>query len=148
MPFKYRLEVLLRLQRSLERQEENRLLACVARVAILNAELQSWEQARFTRKQRTVEELQSGATGAMLQLAADWDAAARRKQGEVRKQLAAAEQARLQQMQIYRKARQKREVLDGLRERQETAYDQEELRQLQRTMDEMFLNRNFLWKDD
>ena len=143
MPFKYRLEVLLRLQRSLEHQEENRLLACVARVAQLKAQLQFWENARFARKQRMVEELEAGAKGIILQLAAEWDAGARRRQVEIRKQMEAAEQLRLQQMQVYRKARQKREVLDDLRERQQTVYHQEELRQLQRTLDETFLIQTF-----
>ena len=146
MPFAYRLEVLLRLQRSLEHQEENRLLACVARVARLNTELQTWEAARFARKWRIMEELQAGATGAVLQTAADWDLAARRKQADIRKQVEAAEQMRLQQMLVYREARQRREVLDGLRERQQTAYNLEEVRKLQRTLDEMYLVRTFLWK--
>lgn len=143
MPFKYRLEVLLRLQRSLEHQEENRLLACVARVAQLKAQFQFWENARFARKRRLVEELEAGAKGIFLQLAAEWDAGARRRQVEIRKQMEAAEELRLQQMQVYRKARQKREVLDDLRERQQTVYHQEELRQLQRTLDETFLIQTF-----
>lgn len=146
MSFTYRLEVLLRLQRSLEHQEENRLLACVARIARLNTELQSWEAARFARKRRIMEELQAGATGAVLQTAADWDLAARRKQADIRKQMEAAEQMRLQQMLVYREARQKREVLDGLRERQQMAYNLEEVRRSQQTLDEMYLVRTFLWK--
>jgi len=146
MPFAYRLEVLLRLQRSLEHQEENRLLACVARIARLNTELQTWEAARFARKRRIMEELQAGATGSVLQTAADWDLAASRKQADIRKQMEAAEQMRLQQMLVYREARQKREVLDGLRERQQTAYNLEEVRRLQQTLDEMYLVRTFLWK--
>ncbi len=148
MPFAYRLEVLLRLQHSLERQEENRLLACVVRVARLKAELQSWEAARFARKRRIMEELETGATGVVLQIAADWDFAARRKQSDVRKQIEAAEQLRLQQMRVYREARQKREVLDGLREQQQTVYNQEELRKMQQTLDEMYLVRTFFGRPD
>lgn len=143
MPFTYRLEALLGLQRSLEHQEENRLLACVARVAQLKAQLKFWEQARFARKQHAMEELQEGTRGIVLQLAAEWDAGARRVQAEIRKQVEAAEQLRLQQLQVYRKARQKREVLADLRERQETSYDQEQLRQLQRVLDESFLIQTF-----
>ena len=148
MPFAYRLEVLLRLQRSLEHQEENRLLACAARVARLRAELHAWTEARSARMRGVVQELEAGATGAALQFAADWDVAARLKQSEIRKQVEAAEQQRLQQMRVYREARQKREVLDGLKERQQTAYNQEELRKIQRTLDEMFLVRTFVWKPD
>ena len=146
MAFAYRLEVLLRLQRSLEQQEENRLLACAVRVARLKAELRSWEAARFARKRRIIEELEAGATGVVLQIAGEWDLAACRKQAEIRKQMETAEQLRLQQMGVYRKARQKREVLDGLKERQQTAYNQEELRKMQQTLDEMYLVRTFLWK--
>jgi len=146
MPFAYRLEVLLRLQRSIEHQEENRLLACVARVAKLKTELQNWEAARMARKRRIMEELEAGAAGVVLQLAADWDATARRRQSEIRKQIEAAEQSRLDQMRVYREARQKRDVLDGLRERQQTEYNQEEVRKLQQSLDEMYLVRTFLWK--
>jgi flagellar export protein FliJ len=146
MPFAYRLEVLLRLQRSLEHQEENRLLACAARIVRLKAELQSWEAARMARKRRIMEDLERGASGIVLQIAADWDLAAHRKQAEIRKQIVAAEQARREQMRVYREARQKREVLDSLRERQQTEYNQEEIRKLQQTLDEMYLVRTFLWK--
>ena len=146
MPFAYRLEVLLRLQRSLEHQEEKRLLACAARVVRLKVELQSWESARLARKRRIMEDLERGASGIALQIAADWDLAAHRKQTEIRKQIVAAEQSRLEQLRVYRKARQRREVLDSLRERQQTEYNQEEIRRLQQMLDEMYLVRTFLWK--
>jgi len=146
MPFAYRLEVLLRLQRSLEHQEENRLLACAARVVRLKAALQSWEAARLALKRRIMEDLERGASGIALQIAADWDLAAHRKQTEIRKKIVAAEQLRLEQLRVYREARQRREVLDSLRERQQTEYNQEEIRRLQQMLDEMYLVRTFLWK--
>jgi len=142
MAFRYRLEALLRLQRSVEQQEENRLLACVSKVASLRAEAQALEQARFERKRSAWSE-PSGTPAALLRFAAEWDARALQRQKEIHERLRAAEVARLKQMVVYRAARQKREILEGLKDRQESAYTTEQLRTLQQSLDETHLLRSF-----
>jgi flagellar export protein FliJ len=143
MPFRYRLEILLRLQRSLEHQEENRLLACVARIASLKTDLQSWEEARLRRQASVWTDLQQGAPGTLLQFAGLWDQAVRAREKEVREQLRLAEQAREQQLKVYRATRQKRETLESLKEREKSAYTFEQLRRIQQDLDETHLTRSF-----
>ena len=146
MAFRYRLESVLRLQRSLEKQEENRLLACVAKVATLRNELQSWEEERRNRKRLSAEELQAGSTGAALSLTASWDAQVVRKQCEIVRHMIQAEEARKAQVARVQEERRKREVLESLKDRLATTYDQEELRRIQQVMDDMFLTRAFYYK--
>jgi flagellar biosynthesis chaperone FliJ len=148
MAFRYRLEVVLRLQRSVERQEENRLLACVAQLAKLNGELRALEEARVGRKMAAYDEMRTGAAGALLQVGSEWDKAVCEQQKSIHAQIRKAEEARLKQLQIYLQVRQKREVLDGLKDRRESSYDLEQLRRVQQSMDDTYLNRTFFWKDN
>jgi flagellar export protein FliJ len=146
MAFHYRLESLLRLQRSIEKQQENLLMGCAARVTALKNEIAEWEEQRRHRKNRGSEELKEGSTGAALSMAAEWDATARRKQKEIALQLVQAETARNEQVAKVRGERQKREVLEGLKEKLKSTYELEELRKTQRVMDDMYLTRSFYWK--
>ena len=146
MPFRYRLEAILKLQQSIEKQEENRLLGCAARVVALRNEIESWEDERKNRKCLAAEELKTGSTGAAMNLTAEWDVTVRRKQRELGALLMQAEETRSAQVAKVRQERQKREVLQGLKERLEGAYDQEELRKVQQVMDDMFLARAFYYK--
>jgi len=143
MGFQYRLESLLRLQRGLEQQQENRLLAIAAEIARLRTRLQEWEQARLHRKAAVCVDGEAGMSGAVLHLAMEWDRTAAEYQKAVSKQLAAAECARLQQLQLYRAARQKREVLESLREHEQSEYLVDQLHQIQLNLDETFLAHKF-----
>ena len=48
---------------------------------------------------------------------------------------------------VYRQAHQKRETLQGLKDRQEESYDLEQLRKLQQITDEVFLMRKEFQKN-
>jgi flagellar export protein FliJ len=139
LAFRYRLEILLRLQRSVEHQEENRLMACAARVASLKNELQDWEEARLARRASVWADLEKGAPGTVLQFAALWDRAVSLHEKEILEKLHAAEKAREEQLTVYRAARRKREVLESLRQREETTHNSELLRRIQRDLDEAHL---------
>ncbi len=141
MAFRYKLETLLRLQRSLEHQEENRLLICVARIAGLNAALQAWEDARRQRDAGVWQDFTQPNPACLLQFASLWEQTARAREKEIREQLRLAELARQEQWKVYRLARQKRETLESLREREATAYTAEYLRSMQRDLDEAHLLR-------
>jgi len=147
MSFRFRLQTLLRLQRSLEHQEENRLHACVARIARLQTDLRSWEESRLQRRANVWTDLQAGQPGAVLQWSGLWEERVRLHENELRRQLDLAEQARQEQLKLYRAARQKREILESLKERQETAYTSEFLRRVQQDLDEAHLMRSFYRKD-
>ena len=121
-------------------------MACAARVGALKNEIADWEKERRQRKRQAAEDLKVGSTGAALGLAAGWDVAAGRKQKEVALQLVKAEAARNEQMAKVRAERQKREVLEGLKEKLESTYDLEQRRKIQQVMDDMYLTRAFYWK--
>jgi len=146
MAFHYRLEAVLRLQRSIENQEEHRLLACVVRVTALRNQIAEWERERSNRQRMAAAEMQAGTTGVALSVLADWDRGAKRRQAEILPQFEQAEHARRAQVARLQQARQKREVLESLKERLETAYDLEELRRVQQVLDDMFLTRAFYYK--
>jgi len=57
-----------------------------------------------------------------------------------------AEEARKAQVARVQEERRKREVLESLKDRLATTYDQEELRRIQQVMDDMFLTRAFYYK--
>ncbi len=146
MPFEYRLEVLLNLQRSLEHQEENRLMMCAGRVAQLKLELERMRVARMERKRHEILGMEKGVAGIVVQMAVEWDEAAQKMEIRTGEQLEIAEKTRLEQTMAYKAARQKRELLEGLKERLETVYDSEELRHIQQGLDDTFLLRTFFWK--
>lgn len=141
MAFRYRLEILLRLQRSVEHQEENRLLACAARIAGLKNELRDWEDARLARRNRVWADLEKGAPGTFLQFAMLWDRAVSLHEKDIQEKLQAAEKTREDQLNVYRAARRKGEVLESLRQREETTHNFELLRRIQRELDDAHLTQ-------
>ncbi len=147
MPFRYRLESLLRLQRSIEQQEKNRVFACAARVAKVKADLQSWQDLRLQRKTEAWLNPEQGTPSAFLQFAVEWDRIAQVREQELSRQLLEAELARQTQLRIHRAAQQKREVLESLKDRQESAYTTEQLRRVQQALDEAHLIRSVYWTD-
>ena len=143
MAFRYRLETLLRLQRSVEHQEENRLLVCVARVTKLQTEWHAWQEMRWQQKRAALADHVDGAPGILLRITAELEDAGRRREKALEDELKAAETASQKQLRIYRQARQKREILESLKERQESEYTIEQLRQMQKNLDEAHLLRTF-----
>ncbi len=65
----------------------------------------------------------------------------RAREQQLRKQLAAFEQLRLEQMARYREAHQRREVLESLRVEGQTAWQTAERRREEKAADEAFLNK-------
>ncbi|MGB2592297.1 MAG: flagellar FliJ family protein [Candidatus Acidiferrum sp.] len=143
MAFRYPLQPLLRLRESLERQEEQRLFASAAVVSRLRAEIERLHEAGVEAQREALQEMSLGSPGALLQFAASCEAAFRSACRKLQLQLDEAERKRLLQLRAYQAVRQKREILQGLRERQEAAYQLEFARHEQQTADESFLIRLF-----
>ena len=141
MSFRYSLQAILRLRQSLERQEEQRLFIAVGVVARLRNDLELLEEQRFEEKRRAFDEMASGSSGAILQFIAICDEAYAGKKRSLELQLEQAEKKRLEQLEKYKKVRQDREILEGLRDRQEEAYNLEFARREQQAADEAFLTR-------
>jgi flagellar biosynthesis chaperone FliJ len=141
MPFRYALRPLLRLRECLERQEEQRLFAIAALVARLRAEIEQLKQADMEARRAELREMAIVSHGASLQFAAACGAAFASARKKLEQQLEEAELKRIRQLRVYQFVRQKREVLQALRDRQEAAYDLEFARHEQETADESFLMR-------
>jgi flagellar export protein FliJ len=141
MAFRYSFQSVLRLRLSLERQEEQRLFAMSATVARLRLELEEWERTRMQHWRVASQETLAGSAGAILQFASLCDANAAETRGKLRVKLVEAEQQRLDQLMVYQNARQKREIFERLRNRQEEHYDREVARREQEQADDTFLMR-------
>jgi flagellar export protein FliJ len=139
MAFRYTLQSVLRLRVSLERQEELRLFASAAVVARVRAEIDALDQNQLSRRRAIIEELQGGSSGAALHFSSVCDAAYAQLRKKLQAQLEAAESQRLAQLRIYQSARQKREVLEGLRDQQQAVFDLTFTRHEQQGADEAFL---------
>jgi flagellar export protein FliJ len=148
MAFRYSLQSLLRLRQSLERQEEQRLFAIAALVARLRAEMDRFERDNLEVRRAGLLELAEASSGAALQFAAICGAAYETARKKLESQLAEAERKRLTQLAVYHAARQKCEILQGLKERQKEAYELEFARHEQQTADEAFLIRTHLSSDE
>ena len=143
MAFRFTLQSVLHLRQGLEWREEQRLLACAAVVTRLQDDIVQLDETHANQKRATLQELQMGSCASVLQFADVCDAAYSQKRMTLLKELREAEQKRLAQLQIYQNARQKREILDGLHERQKAAYDLEFARREQQRADEVYLLRAF-----
>lgn len=144
MAFRYPLESVLRLRRSLEHQEEQRLFALAAMVARLRATLERMQQSDVAQRRAALTEMEQFSSGAQLQFRAACDDASRRVINRVKGQLQDAERQRLEQLKVYQEARQRREIFEGLRERQQELYKLNQSRRQQQRTDEAFLVRAFL----
>jgi flagellar export protein FliJ len=146
MAFRYSLQPLLRLRLSLERQEEQRLFAIAALVARLRADLDQLELDSFEARRAELRELAEVGlgSGSSIQFAAICREAFDVARKKMTLELQEAERKRLHQLKEYQAVRQKREILEGLRERQKAAYELEFARHEQQTADETFLIRAYL----
>jgi flagellar export protein FliJ len=139
--FRYPLESVLRLRRSLEHQEEQRLFAMAAIVARLRAMLDTMQQADVAQRRAALDEMEQFSSGAQWQFRAVCDAGALRAIQHVKAQLQEAERQRLEQLKVYQEARQRRELLESLRERQKELDKLNLTRRQQQRTDEAFLFR-------
>jgi flagellar biosynthesis chaperone FliJ len=148
MAFRYKLESILRVRQSIERQEEQRLFAIASTVAKLRAEIAKLDENWMAQKREIYEELESGGSGAALQFMAVCDAAIEERRKRLARTLKECEERRLEQLGVHQKARQKREILKGLRDQQQVAYELEFARHLQQDADEAFLFQGLFLQED
>jgi flagellar export protein FliJ len=139
MAFRYALQSILQLRRSLERQEEQRLFALASMVGRLRASLEALQHADLARRRTALTEMEQFSSGAQMQFRIVCDSASQFAIQRTASQLREAERLRHEQLLVYQAARQKREIFEGLRERQEALYRREQARRLQQQADEAYL---------
>ncbi len=144
MAFQYSLQSILRLRLSLEKQAEQNLLGASAHVAKLRNDLEQIGAAWALERKRREEILPGGAAASELHFAMLVEAALQQRLAALRARLQEAENNRTRLLALYKAARQKREILEALRQRAENAYKLGVARREQQQIDELFLRRAFL----
>jgi flagellar export protein FliJ len=141
MAFQFSLEPVLRLRKSLERQQElllreanRQMTALQLRIDNLNAQLS---------QHATLEALHLASTlsAAELQFMQLCRSVLLGQRGSLEKRLATAQAILDSRMISFRQAHQQREVLETLRQTQTQVYRQNEARQNQRQLDDLLLMR-------
>lgn len=142
MAFRFSLQTLLNLRRSLEKQEERLLQALNRELALLRQGIESLGREEISSRKERNRRLFGGLTGSDLRLVLVEEnlQLQRRSQFEEREQVLQTEQR--QQQSTYRGARQKRELLDHLRQRRVVAFQREQEKRHQQAVDEAFLFRH------
>jgi flagellar FliJ protein len=141
MPFRFALQPVLHLRQSLEHQQELRLRTANQQVARVRHLIEQLDAHRNDLDRQRSQELGAGTTAAEMRFELQREVELLRHRRELEQQLARLQQMRDQQRAALRQARQAREMLESLRERQFEAYRNESARREQRNVDDLFLLR-------
>lgn len=141
MAFQFSLATVLRVRESVEKREERALQTIQFEMARVMRELEelsaAMEHAHQAQEQALLQSLPAGHLHSF-----QWEAqAALEKQKALHHQLRNLEQERDKQIDVYRAALRDREMLTDMLEKQRAAYDQEQLRTQQKTIDDIFTAR-------
>jgi flagellar export protein FliJ len=141
MAFRFSLDAVLRLRRSLERQQE--LLLREANQQMIAIQLKIDHLDAQLSQQASQEDLQLASTlsAAELQFLRICRSVLQGQRGGLEKRLAATQAVRDSRMAAFRQVRQQREVLETLRQAQTLVYRQNEARQNRRQLDDLLLLR-------
>ena len=141
MAFRFTLKTMLRLRESLERAELQLLQAIAAHVVRVRAEIESLDARAEEARRQLLRDASGGISGAELRFGALREAAWQELRSGLQEKLAELEKLRRAQQMRYKEARQRREILSNLRERQYEAYRLEQSRREQKLVDELFVIR-------
>jgi flagellar export protein FliJ len=141
MPFRFPLQSILHFRQSIEHQQELRLRAANQQVARVQHGIEQMDVRRQELRAAQARQLGSGITAAELRFGLQCEAELLRQRRELEQQLLRQQQARDQQREIWQRARQARETLEGISDRQLRLYQQEAARREQRNLDDLFLLR-------
>lgn len=141
MAFRFPLEALLRLRRSLEQQQKQRLAKAVFEVNRLSGDIAELDAEFCETQTRIRAELQNLNLGPALYLGAYSEMNYRNARKAWSVLLQRAEKKCAEEMRLYKELRQEREVLDSLRARRKWAYKRQLQRREQQESDDLFLLR-------
>jgi flagellar protein FliJ len=141
MAFHFPLETLLRLRHSLERKERMALEELARRIAAVRVAITEVEQERRAALALQNGGLASGLTASEMHFAEACEATRETRHRRLTDQLVELEKLHRRQQAVFLEARQKREILENLRDRQEADYRRERERKDQQAVDDLFLMR-------
>jgi len=141
MPFHFSLQAVFHFRQSVEHQEEMLLRAANQRAARVRHLLDQLEAVIRTEEILLSERLVAGTTSAELRFALSRAAALEEHHQVLEHELARVQELRDQRQKVFRQARQQREALESLRDRQLGEYERAASRREQRQVDDLFLLR-------
>jgi|SRR5437868_2643477 len=141
MAFQFKLDALLRLRRSLERQQELLLVASNYEVRQMQLRISNVEDCLIALGQEDTRSMSAGTTAAELQFNLILKSAFSKHKSELQKQLLRLETVQKQSRAALEEARRKREILENLRDQQFRVYRMQQARDEQRAIDDFFLMR-------
>lgn len=141
MAFHFPLAGVLRFRKSIEHQEELGLLAANQQVTQTEQRIVEVDERTAASLAREARQLESGLTAAEIQFDVLCRATLARRRLELEEELEQRKKIRDRQLETYRQAKRSREVLDTLRDHQFQLYRQQQLREEQRQLDDLFLLR-------
>jgi flagellar export protein FliJ len=141
MAFHFSMETLLRLRHSLERKERLLLEDLARRMAAVRQEILAIQQERRAAWELLSGGLKVGLNASEMHFAQMCEVARQARHCRLTEQLMELEKQYFLQQTIFLAARQKREILENLRDRQATEYRREWDRKEQQNVDDLFLMR-------
>jgi len=139
--FRFSLESLLRLRRSIEERERAALLAIVEEIARARSDLGAVERHQAEQAKNRWASLNEGATGSDLHLATICENAAEQLRALLAARIEKLRTTEEQRRREWLDARREREILDKVREQQYAAYCIEAARREQAAADDLYLLR-------
>jgi flagellar FliJ protein len=139
MPFRFSLQAVLRFRESFERRERQRLEMITREMVQARQELEHAKKDRVAARAQAQKKLRDGVTSAEMQFELLADRARQRRIAHLQDHLSKLEDLRRRQLALFHKARQQREIMENLRDRQLEVYKVEEARREQQQMDDRFL---------
>ncbi len=141
MAFRFALASVLRVRESIERREERALQAIQLQVAQAKHHGEALRGAIASAREMRDETLRQSVSGGQLQSLLWEEQAAERELRLTLEQLRVLEQQRDEQMMIYRAAHCDREMLSEMLQKQKNLYEQEQARDEQKKLDDIFIAR-------
>jgi flagellar export protein FliJ len=142
MAFRFSLDAVLRFRESVEHSEEAALLRIVQQIIAAEQALQQVGAEQIRIREQREKDLAFTLPAAHLLEITERELHLKLTADGLRARLRELEIQRLAQLAVYQTARQDREVLSEFRGHQRYAYQLQQKRQEQKTLDEMFLARS------
>ena len=141
MPFQFALDAVLQYRKSLEQREYRALERVHYEITRTEGEISRVEDWLVSARNSRAAELSRGVASIQVQDAYDRELALERHRDSLQNQLRDLKLKLQQHLKTYQVARQKREVLEALRNRQLDLYTREQTKRQQNALDDLFLAR-------
>lgn len=139
MAFRFSLAGILRFRRSVEHHQELQLLAANQKVAQVRQRMVEVDRDATASWTRQAQLLRNGLSAAEIHFELQCRATLGQRRQELEQELLCQEKIRDERRLAYQAARKSREMVDTLRERQFQLYRQQQVREDQRQLDDLFL---------